>query len=37
MKMLEENIGKTLECLGTGNTFLNRIPITQELRKELTN
>jgi hypothetical protein len=31
LKLLEENIGETLQ--GIGNDFLNRIPIAQEMRK----
>jgi hypothetical protein len=34
LKLLKENIGKTLEDIGIGNTFL-RIPITQEVRARI--
>ena len=27
----EEKVGNTLECIGTGDNFLNRIPTTQAL------
>jgi hypothetical protein len=32
VKLLEENIGKTLEAIAIGNAFLNRTPIAQEIR-----
>jgi hypothetical protein len=36
LKLLEVNIGKTLEDIDKGNSFLNRTPIAQE-EQELTN
>jgi hypothetical protein len=32
LKLLEENIGKTLQGIGIGKDFLNRTPVDQELR-----
>jgi hypothetical protein len=32
LQLLQENIGKTLEDVGTGNNFLIRTPIAQEIR-----
>jgi hypothetical protein len=32
LKLLKENIGKTLEDIGRGNSFLNRAPVAQEIR-----
>jgi hypothetical protein len=31
LKLLEENIGKTLENIGIDNIFLNRTPTAQEI------
>jgi hypothetical protein len=35
VKLLQERIGKTLEYLGMGKNFLNRIPIAQQLRESI--
>jgi hypothetical protein len=35
LKLLQENIGKTLEDIGIGNYFLNITPITQEIRARI--
>jgi hypothetical protein len=35
LKVLQERIGKTLEHSGTGNNFLNRTPIAQQLRESI--
>jgi hypothetical protein len=32
LKLLQENIGKTLENVDRGNYFLNRTPVAQEIR-----
>jgi hypothetical protein len=31
LKLVEKNIGKTLQDLGTDNNFLNRTPVAQEI------
>jgi hypothetical protein len=33
VKLIQEKIGNTLDHIGIGNNFLNRIPIAQQLRK----
>jgi hypothetical protein len=35
LKLLEENIGETLEDIGIDNTFMNRTPIAQEIIKRI--
>jgi hypothetical protein len=35
LKLLVENIGKTLEDVGVGNAILNRTPITKEIRASI--
>jgi hypothetical protein len=35
LKLLQENIGKPLEDIGIVNSFLNRTPITQEMRARI--
>ena len=35
IKLAEEKVGKSLECIGTGNNFLNRISVTQTLRSTI--
>jgi hypothetical protein len=35
LKLLEENIGETLEDTDIGNYFLNRTPIAQEIRAKI--
>jgi hypothetical protein len=32
LKILEKNIGETFEDIGIGSSFLNRIPIAQEIK-----
>jgi hypothetical protein len=32
LKLLEENIGKTLQDIGTDKNYLNRIPISPEIK-----
>jgi hypothetical protein len=32
MNLIEENVGNSLECIGTVENFLKRIPMTQALR-----
>jgi hypothetical protein len=32
LKLLEKNIGRTLEDISIGNIFLNRTPVVQEIR-----
>jgi hypothetical protein len=31
--MIEQNMGNSLECMGTRENFLNRTPMTQALRE----
>jgi hypothetical protein len=35
--LVQERTGNTLEWISIGNDFLNRIQVTQQLRKGLTN
>lgn len=35
LKLLEENLGKTLQDIGTSNDFLNRIPKVQETKVKI--
>jgi hypothetical protein len=35
MKLLEENVGETLQDIGTGNDFLNRTQIAQETKARI--
>jgi hypothetical protein len=35
LKLLEENVRKILENIGTGNAFLNRTPIVQKIRARI--
>jgi hypothetical protein len=35
LKLLQERIGKTLEHIGIGNNFLNRIQVAQQLRERI--
>jgi hypothetical protein len=37
LKLVQERIGHTLDGIGTGNDFLNRTQIAQQLKKRLTN
>jgi hypothetical protein len=35
LKLVQERVGNTLELIGIGNDFLNRIEIAQQLRKRM--
>jgi hypothetical protein len=35
MKLIEEKMGKSLEHMGTGRIFLNRIPVAYALRSAI--
>ena len=35
LKLLDEKLGKTLEHIGTGENFLNRVPIARALRSKI--
>jgi hypothetical protein len=35
VKLLQEKIGNTLDHIGIGNNFMNRILITQQLRESV--
>jgi hypothetical protein len=35
LKLLEKNIEKTLQDAGTGNDFLNKTPVAQEIRARI--
>ena len=35
LNLIEEKVGNTLECIGTGNHFLNRTPVAQTLRETI--
>ena len=35
LNLIEEKVGSTLECIGTGNHFLNRTPTAQTLRETI--
>jgi hypothetical protein len=35
LKLLEENIGQTLEDTSIGSTFLSRTPISQEIKTRI--
>jgi hypothetical protein len=35
LKLLQERVGNTLEHTGTGNNFLNRTPVAQQLRERV--
>jgi hypothetical protein len=37
LNLIEEKVGKSLELIGTGVNFLNRIPRAQGLRSKLIN
>jgi hypothetical protein len=37
LKIIEKKVGKSLEHMGTGEIFLNRIPIAYALNHELKN
>jgi hypothetical protein len=33
LKLTQERVGNTLEFIGIGNNFLNKIPVAQQLRE----
>jgi hypothetical protein len=35
LKLIEETVGKSLEHIGTGGKFLNRIPIAYAVRSRI--
>ena len=35
LNLIEEKVRNSLECIGTGDTFLNRIPIVQALKSTI--
>jgi hypothetical protein len=35
MNLIEKKVGKSLELIGTGGNFLNRTPMTQDLRSRI--
>jgi hypothetical protein len=35
LNLIEEKVGKTLKKMGTGGTFLNRIPMAYALRSKI--
>ena len=35
MNLIEEKVGSTLECIGTGDHFLNITPVAQILREKI--
>ena len=35
LNLIEEKVGNTLECIGTGNHFLNITPAAQILRETI--
>ena len=35
LNLIEEKVGSTLECIGTGDHFLNRTPAGQTLRETI--
>jgi hypothetical protein len=35
LKLLEKNLGKTLENIGIGNVFLNKTPVAREIRARI--
>ena len=35
LKLIEEEVGKNLEHMGTGEIFLNRTPVTYSLRSTI--
>ena len=35
LNLIEEKVGKSLELIGTGENFLNRIPMAQALRSRI--
>jgi hypothetical protein len=37
LKLVWERVGNTLEHIGIGNNFLNRTPMTQQLRERIDN
>ena len=37
VNLKEEKVGNSLECIGTGDNFLNRTPMAQALRSTINN
>ena len=37
LNVIEEKVGKSLELIGTGGSFLNRTPVTHALRSKIIN
>ena len=35
LNLIEEKVGKSLKCIGTGEHFLNRTPVAQALRSTI--
>ena len=35
LNLIEEKVRNSLECIGTGDTFLNRIPVLQALQSTI--
>jgi hypothetical protein len=35
LNLIEEKVGKSLECISTGDNFLNRTPMSQALRSTI--
>ena len=35
LNLMEKKVGNSLECIGTGDNFLNRTPVTQALRSTI--
>jgi hypothetical protein len=35
VKLIQEEIGNTLDHIGTGNNFMTRTPIAQQLRESI--
>jgi hypothetical protein len=35
LNLIKEKVSSNLECIGTGDSFLNRIPIVQPLRSTI--
>jgi hypothetical protein len=35
VNLIEERVGKSLECIGIGNNFLSRTPMAQALRSTI--
>ena len=35
LNLIEKNVGNSLECIGTGDNFLNRTPLVKALRPRI--